>query len=88
MNSIRLFVTTSQGSSSDHFIVRVFKSSFFSRIYNCSGLWMRLIECLLQFLHGIMRVDLRGGQTAMAQKIFDGIDFRTFIQQVRCISVS
>jgi hypothetical protein len=26
MNSIRLFVTTSQGSSSDHFIVRVFRT--------------------------------------------------------------
>lgn len=44
-----------------------------------SGLWMRLIKNLLQFVNTIVCINLGGSQTTMSEEVLYGIYFSAFI---------
>ena len=43
---------------------------------------MRLLVYILQFVNGIVRVDLRRGETGMTQEFLYGVDISTIIHEV------
>ena len=53
-----------------------------------SSLRMSLLVGLFEFFNGVMRVNLRSRQIGMAQKLLDGIQIGSPIEQMRGVSVS